>query len=470
MRLHLCIFMLLLSCNFQLSAQDSLQSITIPSKYLQGVSIKAGKLEKKLARKSDAALERMRKEEIRIAKKFFKTDSVKAKELLADAENKYNELKQRLGKISSGNYIPSLDTLSSSLKFLEQNPQLAKFDTKAAGILSDALGKVDALGDRFNKAEEIRKFLKERKQQLAGKLKGTRLAKNLKRINKEAYYFGEQIKEYKSLLSDHRKAERKAIELLTRTKQFKEFMRKHSGLASLFRLPGNPDDPAPMANLSGLQTRSQVNNLIQQQVAAAGSSAQAQFRQNVQEAQAQLKQLKNKVNQFGGSGSDTEMPENFRPNKFKTKSLWQRLEGGINIQSQKGNSFIPVTSDIAITLGYRISDRFVAGVGGSYQLGWGRDIRHIRFSHEGFGIRSFIDWKIKGSFWITGGYERDYYPRLLGINQPPWCESGIIGLSKIVSLKSGLFKKTKIQLLWDFLSKQKIKNSSPINFRVGYNF
>src|SRR5690606_20339293 len=110
-----------------------------------------------------------RKEEVRIAKKLFKTDSAKAKSLLADTEKKYNELNQRLDRITTGSYIPSLDTISSSLKFLEQNPQLSKFDKKTTEKLENAIDKVDALGSRFNKAEEIKKFLKERKQLLAQK-------------------------------------------------------------------------------------------------------------------------------------------------------------------------------------------------------------------------------------------------------------------------------------------------------------
>ena len=83
-----------------------------------------------------------------------------------------------------------------------------------------------------------------------------------------------------------------------------------------------------------------------------------------------------------------------------------------------------------------------------------------------------IDWKIKGSFWISGGYEQNYKEAFKSIDQlrdySAWQTSGLIGISKVVSVKSKIFKKTKVQLLWDFLSYQQIPQSQPFVFRIGY--
>jgi len=46
----------------------------------------------------------------------------------------------------------------------------------------------------------------------------------------------------------------------------------------------------------------------------------------------------------------------------------------------------------------------------------------------------------------------------------------LIGISKMVSLKTKFFKKTKLQLLWDFLSGDQLPIAQPILFRVGYSF
>src|SRR5207248_1174600 len=106
--------------------------------------------------------------------------------------------------------------------------------------------------------------------------------------------------------------------------------------------------------------------------------------------------------------------------------------------------------------------------------------RHIALSNEGVGFRSYLDMKLKGSFYASGGFEYNYQPLTLTGSTPPptgggwegaaWQQSGLVGLSKIVSIKSKFFKKTRLQLLWDFLSYQQVPRTQPVKFRVGYNF
>jgi hypothetical protein len=313
-------------------AQDSLPKL--PTNYIEKVTSKAGTLEQKLDKKTDKVLDQMMKQEEKMKNKLAKIDSSKAQEVFGDVQQKYRDIKERLTKLPGKQYIPSLDTLSTSLKFLQQNPQLVSQVKDGEKKIKDAMGKVNGLESKFQQAEEIKIFLRERKQFLKERLSQFGFAKQLKKINKQAYYYAEQVKEYKELLKDQKKAERKAIELLSKTKLFQDFMRKNSMLASLFRLPGDPADPLAQANLAGLQTRVQVNNLIQQQIAAGGPNAMQQFQQNIQSAQSQLGQLKNKLTQSGGGSSDDIMPEGFKPNGQKTKSVLERIELGTNVQSQ----------------------------------------------------------------------------------------------------------------------------------------
>ena len=51
-----------------------------------------------------------------------------------------------------------------------------------------------------------------------------------------------------------------------------------------------------------------------------------------------------------------------------------------------------------------------------------------------------------------------------------WQRSGLIGLSKSMPVKSKFFKKTKVQLLWDFMAQQQLPRAQSFVFRVGYNF
>lgn len=168
-----------------------------------------------------------------------------------------------------------------------------------------------------------------------------------------------------------------------------------------------------------------------------------------------------------------DMPD-FKPNKQRTKSFWNRIELGANMQSVKSNQFFPVTSDIALTAGYKLSNRSTAGMGASYKMGWGQNFRNIKITHEGISVRSFFDVQMTGSFYASGGFEYNYQQPFNTIRQlwgmQSWQQSGLIGISKIVAVQSKLFKKTKVQLLWDFLSYHQTPQTPAIKFRVGYSF
>ncbi|HQW44283.1 MAG TPA: hypothetical protein PLX74_08880, partial [Chitinophagaceae bacterium] len=375
---------------------------------------------------------------------------------------------------------PQVDSLATSLAFLTVNPQFLKDAKEVKDKLAEAMGKMDELKSQLHKAEEIKAFLKERKEYLKQQLGQLGMLKDLKKINKQVYYYAQQVNEYKEALKDPKKAGKKALELLAKNGKFRDFMRKNSQLASLFRMPGDPDDAGNMVSLAGLQTRAQVNSLIQQQIAAGGPNAQAQLQQNLQAAQGHLNQLKDKVIKMGGGSSDAEMPEDFKPRNLKVKSFWNRVEIGTNIQSVRSNGILPTTSDLAISAGYLLSENSVVGIGASYKLGWGQNIQNIRISHQGVGARSFIDWKLKGAWWISGGFEMNYRPDLSGLTIPSpfggsrmgaaWQQSGLIGMSRKIPIKTKFFKNTKAMLLLDFLSYRQQPRTQPVLFRVGYNF
>lgn len=449
---------------------DSIPANFNHQKWSASIEKKTENLGEKIIARSQKTLNKLQKQEEKLYAKMLEgKDSIQAKRAITSIRSKYQTLRDKIQNPALANgdrqYLPKLDTLTTALKFLDQQG--------IGGKVTDALGKTRSLQDKFQQAEEIKKFIQERKATMQEQMEKLGLLKELKRFNKEVYYYSAYIKEYKELLKDSKKAERKALELLSQTKMFKDFMRKNSMLASLFRLPGNADAPGVQASLNGLQTSAQVNGLIQQQLAAGGPNAQSQFRQNMQEAQRQLNEIKSKLNQFD-AGSDGPAAGSFKPNNQKSKSFLRRLEYGTNIQTQKATNFFPVTSDIGLSLGYKINDNSVIGIGASYKVGMGRGWNNIHITSEGVGLRTFIDWKIKGSFWISGGYEQNYKTSFSDFAQlrdrTRWQESGLAGLSKIVSLKSKFFKKTKLQLLWDFLSYQQVPRTQPILVRVGYNF
>ncbi len=462
-------------CGLSVHSQDTASlsaSPQISTQYIDRVSAKAGSLEKELDKKSEQALARLQKQENKIRRKLAKLDTLAVAGVFANADEKYKELEQRLqGKLPSS-YNSSLDTMLVSLKFLEGNNQLLLHAKEAKEKLKDALDRANGLNDQFSKAEEIKRFLKKRKEFLKSELSKFGFAKEFKKINKNLVYFSEQVSEYKEILRDSRKIERKAIELLSRTQGFKNFMRRNSMLATLFGAPGT-DDLNSQASLAGLQSRSMVNGLIQQQIAAAGPGAQQIFSQNVAAAQAQLQQLKNKVAQFGGSSSDAEEREGLRINEQRKKKFWKKWEIDMNAQNNRANAVMPNSTTIGISAGFKPNNWLVAGLGIGGRIGWGKDIRHIEASYSGVSARSFTEIKLKGNLHAFGGLEMNYRPEIRSIEQlrdySAWQKSLLVGISKVVSAKSKFFKKTKAQILWDAMSYQNTPRTQPLILRFGYN-
>ncbi len=248
------------------------------------------------------------------------------------------------------------------------------------------------------------------------------------------------------------------------------FLRTHSELASLFQLPNGPGINSPV-NAVGLQTRSSVLQQMQQ-ILGAGANPQQMVQQGMMDLQGQLKQLKDKLTTSGGGGStDQEMPD-FKKNSQRTKSFFKRLEFGTNIQSVKGSYYFPVTTDVSLNIGYRISDRNVAGFGIAYKIGLGAGWNKIKLTHQGIGLRSFWDWKWKGNLWLSAGAEMNYHSEIKQIEVlkkfSAWQTAALAGISK--KYKAGKKIQGNMQLLYDFLHAKQIPPSPAFVFRVGYTF
>jgi hypothetical protein len=465
--------------SISLDQQDSLLiSPAQITRYAEKVSGKAADLQGKLDKKSSKAIAAFRKQEEKLKRKLVRLDSAKAKQLFANADQQYQRLEQRLQQTGSlQHYIPSLDTMETSLAFLRQAGSLLP-GMQGQQKVQDALNRVKGLEGQFQKAEEIKNFLKERRQFLKLQLQKLGFSRQLKKLNKEVYYYNQQVAEYKDILRDPKKTEQKVLALLRNTKLFRDFIKRNGMLARLFPIPdAGSGSQGQQTGFAALQSRTQVTSFIQQSVLRS-STSMPQLEQNIQGAQSQLSELRNRISQLGGNGNETEIPD-FKPNNQKTKSFWKRVELGTNIQSQKSNGILPVTTDLGLSVGYKLNDRSIIGIGGSYKLGWGSGgWKNIRLSNQGVGLRSFVDWRIKKTFWLSGGYEWNYRPALQDFAASSngnwdgiaWQRSGLIGLSKIVSTKTKFLKKAKLQLLWDFLSYEQRPRTQAILFRIGYSF
>jgi hypothetical protein len=192
----------------------------------------------------------------------------------------------------------------------------------------------------------------------------------------------------------------------------------------------------------------------------------------MQLAQSKLNSLKQQLAQFGSSGAGMDLPSGFQPNTQKTKTFLKRLEYGVNVQFAQSYYAFPATANLALTLGYKINDKSTIGVGGSYMAGMGSGWGDIRFSSQGVGLRSFMDWKLYKSYYITGGYEENYMTQFSSIaelqNRSAWQASALIGLERKYKISAKLTG--TVQLLFDAFYKEEIPQGQMVKFRVGYTF
>ncbi len=481
LQIRICIFTLLI-CTAQYcaaqadSAFQALENLQkVPVKYLNAVENKIDKYSSRITGKTEKTLAKLSKWENKIKGLLDQVSPETSQKLFGNNAITFSTMLKKLqeGKqITEGykaKYNEYRDKLTTSVKYLED--QKDKLDKKYIQPVKATQQKLDELEKEVGNTEAVEAFIKERKQQLINEaVKYIGKSKYLTKIDKEAYYYVETLRNYKELFSDKQKAEELAYKLLDKIPAFKNFMQQNSMLASLFRRPGAAEGSA--ANLAGLQTRASVQTLIQERIASGGPNAREQFSQNMQQAQVELNSLKDKIIKAGGGSSEANIP-NFKPNEQKSKTFLQRLEFGSNFQFAKNNSLVPTTADIALSVGYKLNDKSVIGIGASYKMGIG-SIQRISISHQGLGLRSFIDWKLKKQFFVTGGFEMNYHAGFKNLGQlqnyNDWQQAGLVGITKKLNIKTKFFKGSSVQLLYDMLYRQHVPVSQPVLFRVGYSF
>jgi hypothetical protein len=487
---RLIVLCIVIPCAFTqtLLSQDSkiAKPVVVPAATISKIDNRIASYNKRLNKQTTKYLRRLEKQELKLQRKLAKLDSTKAAQLFAGTKEKYatlhEGLKQKTDKVAAltGRYLPNIDSLGMSINFLGENnqyisklkngksPSFAKA-TEGKRKITGTLDKYKELQQKLHSTGDIQQYIKERKQLLKETLSQYDLGKYLKKFSKEGYYAVQQISEIKEALNDPSKFETLALKLLNQIPAFKKFAAENGMLGNLFSGPAGQAQ-----NIAGLQTRASVSALIQNQVATGGPNAQQTIQQNIQQAQSQLSELKNKVSKFGGQNSDVDIPD-FTPNNQKTKTFWQRIQFNTNLQTNKGSRFLPNIADIAAGVSYKIDDKKQIGTQLVYKAGLGNGLNNIKLTHQGFGYRFFADMKLKKSFWVSAGYEKSLTP-----NPSPtedgnafpielWNtrrESALAGISKKYKLKK---KGGEMKLLYDFLWNKKV-GGQRIVWRTGFTF
>jgi hypothetical protein len=468
------------SAGFKLSPQTA---GNLSDQTLYRISKSYGSINAELQQASSSILDRAQQEEFKLQRALLSKDSL-ASGLFASVPKQYAQLQAKLKspvdltvKDPLQEYIPSFDSLQTALRFLEQSG-LAGLPASKLNQLQGLSGQLTSVETRLRQANEVKTFIQSRRDQLQGLLSQYNLTDKLSRLNKQVYYYQQSIAQYKSLWQNKDQLAVKILSVVRKLPAFAGFMQNHSYLSQLFRVPGSTVDLPDSAGLPGLQTRRQVSALVAAKLGPGASFPGAVTGGNngsgnplgagMQDAQAQLDSWKDKITQSGG-GSSSDPTADFIPNTQHGKPIWRRLEAGINLQSVNSSAFVPATSDLALTLGYKLNDKAIIGIGAAYKMGWGQPFNHISLSSQGMGLRSFMEVEWKHNFWWTGGLEYNYYNAFNSFSQlgaySSWQSSGLVGMTK--KFKIGK-RQNEIQLLYDVLHAQHVPTSQPLVFRVGY--
>lgn len=454
------------------NVDSSIQKIKdLPDKYYSKINSKLTSLDDQLSKKTEKYLLKLQRQEQKLQAKLEKLNPESATKLFSNSKEKYDQFAlniksktEKLAKLTGGQYNSYLDTLSTSLSFLKQFKDLGD-------KVNAPLASLEQLQNKFEQSEKIKQFISQRKLQIKSLLsKYTKIPSSLQKqfgkLNKTAYYYTQQVREIKSMLKDPAKIEKQALAILREIPAFKNFMQKNGQLAALFGFGSTQNGPV---NIAGLQTRASVAGLIQQRIAMGGPNAMAQVSQNLSQAHQEMNSLKAKILKLGGNTNDFDLP-NFTPNQQKTKKFLKRFVFGTDFQFGRSSLSYPASTDLGFSLGYKLNNVSLIGIGTNAKIGMG-SFNHIKITAEAFGLRSFLDYKIKKHFYASGGWEANYYQRIKSLDQvrdkSGWKQSALLGMSK----KYQINKKVKgnMKILYDFLARTKLPSTSPIIFRLGYD-
>jgi hypothetical protein len=452
-----------------------------PENYGKKVQSRLAGFNKQLTQRTDKALRRLIKQEESLKQELSGSDKAAADHLFTKGIDSLKRMRAAITSRSTklanptsftGTYFPYMDTLKSSLTFLQQENAIPNTTIKNPAQISEALSQVKATEAKLQYSEKIKSYLMARQhelgQQLAQYTGYDRVKRELDKMKKEAYYYQEQIKGYKEMLSEPSRIEEEATKLLKKLPAFQRFMADNGALAAIFANK-NP------ADLNGLQTRETVEKLIKDQVKLLGPEGSKLLEEHLQETCQALDKLKQ---QAGGEG-DAAIP-GFKPNGEKSKSLWQRIEIGTDCQFNRNNNLLPSTGDFGLSIAYHVTKKGAIGIGGAWKAGMGKDINHIRITYEGISMRTFMEYAVWKGIGIRGGWERTFLVRQITTEyltelkkSSNWQQSALLGISKkmAIPLKMPVLKKKSasgnMQLLYDFLHNNHNPATPALQLRVG---
>jgi len=196
----------------------------LPPQYFSQVGAKAQSVDEALTKKTTQYLNKLSRIEAKLLRKLSKTDTAAAGKI---PPLNYQQLASQMQASgtninrTAATYVSSLDTLSTTLKFLQTQSGALGSLTNAGGQLSQASSQVQLLQAHLDETTLVQQYISARKQQLSQLLSQyTHLppgvAQAFANFKATGYYYRQQIEQYKAMLNDPQKTEQAAIAVLSR--------------------------------------------------------------------------------------------------------------------------------------------------------------------------------------------------------------------------------------------------------------
>jgi hypothetical protein len=458
------LLMLCSNCNAQQSASLTADSLlNLPDRFFGSLEKKASLIERLLQKKTAKALKKMQRQEEKLYKALLKKDREAAEAIFGSSIDSLKKMRQNLGAKMDANtvnaaYLPWTDSIKTTLSFLQSSNASAPAGNSVRQKIPAVSREIQQLQNRLAYTEQLQRYIQNRQQVIQQNISQyTSLKKYFGRYAKQYYYYKAQVSEYKSILTNRKKAEATAMKMLNKIPAFKAFMDKYSYMGGLLA--------APAGGAGYGQTNDYVAAMIQR--SAGGPQAMQQIRANVDAAKNELEQLKSKLN--GSSGSSDEMP-GFKANDMKKRRFINRIALGSNYQFTPAMGTQPQVLDLGVQAAYKFSKNINAGIGSGYRLGLGKGVQRIAFSSEGFSLRSFFEAKLKGQLYANAGFEYQYNTRFYNVRQlqdvSRWNRVALAGISKKIS--GGKKLQGGISLLYNFLAGSEQPVTNPFIIRYGW--
>src|ERR1700741_1610597 len=102
--------------------------VTFPSRFLQNLNNSANKYEQQLSDNTEKFLKRLQRQEARLKNELRRNDSLSVSAVFSNTDSIYNNLIRQVQQRNyatdpkNDQYVAFLDTLRTSLRFLEENP------------------------------------------------------------------------------------------------------------------------------------------------------------------------------------------------------------------------------------------------------------------------------------------------------------------------------------------------------------